>query len=694
MRFSLLSSVALACLSSGAAFAQDAEERRTPDSEVERIVVTSSILGATTQEIAGAAGIVDARHIEEDLAGSLADTISHEPGVSSTYFGPAASRPVIRGLGSDRVRVLVNGVGLIDASTASPDHAVATEALEAERIEILRGPAAIAYGGGAIGGVVNVIDGRVPERAPDGPVEGRVYTGATSVDSGHQLAGRIRTSVGPFVFHLEGLTRSADDYDIPGFAESARLRALEHADDSAPAMARDEDDDHESFGVVENTHLDFETGSLGGSWVGDWGFVGLAYKSAEASYGLPGHAHEEEEAPFPFASDEEDEVPPSIEMTQNRWDFRGDIDLPQGSPFTRVRFALGVAQYKHAEIEDGAVGTLFTNDGWEGRVEIRHRPIGNVIGAFGLQSQYRDFSALGDEAFIVPVETTDRGVFLVERYDAGTWGVEGGLRADHREIESIAGNRDFTTWSASGSVFVSPGDGRFVSLTGAITERAPTDIELFADGPHLATQSYERGNPALQPERAYSIDLTGRLERDLWGAEASIFRADYDGFIGLFATGGVEEGLPVFAYRQADASLWGFDGRVTRQIGYRWGWDFSAEGTFEFVRGEVDSGGNLPRIPPLSLSGVLEAERDWVAASVEVTWAAEQDEVTANELPTDSYTLVDAQLVFTPVPVDGLRVIVQGRNLTDEDARLHTSFLKDQVPLPGRNFRVALSYSF
>ena len=229
--------------------------------ETEVITVTSTVLQTGADEITGSVEIIDRSHIEENLSGSLADTIAHEPGVSTTYFGPAASRPVIRGLGADRVRVLNNGVGLIDASTSSPDHAVASEALEAERVEILRGPAAIAYGGGAIGGVVNVIDGRIPEERAEDGLDGRFYIGHTTVDNGETAAGQFRFNAGSFVFNVELMTRDAEDYDIPGFSESALARALEEEEHDEEDGHEDEhEEEEEVFGTVENSGLEFSTG--------------------------------------------------------------------------------------------------------------------------------------------------------------------------------------------------------------------------------------------------------------------------------------------------------------------------------------------------------------------------------------------------------------------------------------------------
>jgi len=695
----------------GTAFAQDGER----DEDV--IVVTSSVLGVAADEVAGAVEVVDRRHLEDNLSGSLADTIAHEPGVSTTYFGPAASRPVIRGLGADRVRVLVNGVGLIDASTNSPDHAVASEALEAQSVEILRGPAAIAYGGGAIGGVVNVIDGRIPEtRAEDG-LDGRFYGSLTSVDQGETAAGRVRFNAGEFVINLEGLLRTAQPYDIPGFAESETFRLFEEAEE-------DHDDDHDDdqhadehgedehpYGTVENSGLDFSSASAGISWVGENGFIGIAVKQSNALYGIPGgHAHggeDEEDHDDHDDHDDDDhddheeehghDEDVRIDLEQTRFDLRGEWrDL--GEHIERVKFSFGTGSYEHVELEGDAVGTRFTNEGWEGRLEARHTPIdlwgGVWEGAAGMQAFNRDFAAIGDEAYVPPSETADWGVFLVERWDAERWGLEGGLRFESRDLDTATDSRSFETTSFSGSVFVRPVRDTFLALTLSSSERAPTDVELFADGPHVASRTYELGSTALDVERAVSAELTARTQLADWSLEASVFRADYDGFIAAFATGAEADGFPVYAYRQEDAVLSGFEGRLEGPLGDFAGWAFDGELTGEYVEASLDAGGDLPRLPPLSFTAGVTASRDGHQLHLETEWADVQDNTAPFELKTQSYVLVNARWSFHPVAERDLRVILEARNLTDAEARLHTSFLKDQVPLPGRNLRAALVLDF
>ena len=714
MRRILVSTSSLAALSLAIAMPAQAGAQSTAPEDEDVIVVTSQPLGVSADEIAGAVEVVDRRHLEDNLAGSLADTIAHEPGVSTTYFGPAASRPVIRGLGSDRVRVLVNGVGLIDASTNSPDHAVASEALEAESVEILRGPAAIAYGGGAIGGVVNVIDGRIPEERAEDGLDGRFYASMTSVDDGETAAGQVRFNAGELVFNLQAMTRTADDYDIPGYAESDLFRLFEEAEEEEHDHDDEDHGDHEEdehpYGSVENSQLDFSTASAGVSWVGDNGFIGFAIKQSNALYGVPGHSHAHEDGHEDEDEDhgdedhdhEEEEAHAHegvvrIDLEQTRYDLRGEWrDL--GEHIERIRFSFGVGSYEHVELEGAEAGTRFENDGWEGRLEARHAPVdlwgGTWEGAAGLQAFSRDFAAIGEEAYVPASETADWGLFLVERWDRESWGLEGGLRLENRELDTATESRDFDTQSLSGSVFVRPVRDTFIALTLSSSERAPTDVELFAEGPHVATRSFEVGNPDLEIEKAISAEITARTNIGEWFLEGSVFRADYDGFIASFPTGAEEDGFPVYQYRQEDAVLSGFEGRIEGPLGRLGDWGLSGELTGEYVDAELDSGDNLPRIPPLSFTGGVTASTARQDLLLEVEWNDVQDDTAVGELKTQGYVLVNARWSVEPFDDRGLRVILEGRNLTDEEARVHTSVLKDMVPLPGRNFRAALIMDF
>lgn len=636
--------------------------------ERERIVVTGSAVEVGQGEALTAVEVISLETLEEGAIGGLGDTLAKLPGVSTTSFGAAASRPIIRGLGGDRVRVLTNGVGLVDASAVSPDHAVTSEVLEAERVEILRGPAAIAYGGGAVGGVVNVVDGRVPEEGAENNFESRLFAGLSSVDEGSQLGARARMFDGPFVLQIDGSRRDAGDYDIPGFAKSALRRALDGEDGPS--------------GTVTNSGYTFETLGLGGSFVGERGFGGLAFKDYDAEYGLQ--------------PEEEGEPGGHIEMEQQRLDARAQLDVAFLG-FEHIDLAAGSADYEHTEFEgSGEPGTIFTNDGWEARAAlVRGAEAGAWSGVVGVQALNKDFAAVGEEAFIPPVTTKDAGLFAATRYDAGGWGIEAGARVETRDIDPQgAASRSFDTSSLSGGVFARPRDNLFLAASLSRVERAPTDGELYADGPHLATSQFEVGDPGLGKETAWALDTTARVTAARWSGEVGVFAAQYKDFIYLAPTDLEEDGLPVFTQLQDDATLTGFDGAVRGDLATLGAWDLRSDMVFEFVRGETDGFGDLPRMPPFSATWGLEAETERLTLRGEVVHTVEQDRTADFEPPTDGFTMANLSAVSHPFSERDVRLILGIDNVTDEEGRVHASALKDTLPLPGRNFRLAVSAAF
>jgi iron complex outermembrane receptor protein len=673
----------------GGAVAAVAQEEAEP----ERIVVTGTAVETASGETLQSVEVLSLEEVIEAFDGSLGASLATLPGISTSSFGPAVGRPIIRGLGGYRVRILNNGVGLVDASSLSADHAATAEVLDAEQIDILRGPAAIAYGGGAIGGVINIVDGRIATRPLDGPVDGQAYAGASSVDEGWQVAGRGRFGAGPLILQLEGSHREAGDIDIPGFAESARQRAMEEEEEGEADEVHEE-----AFGTVPNSGFAFDTVGGGASVIGEWGFFGVSVRDYDAVYGLPGHEHEEEEeggieaaalAALAF------EGVAHIEMEQTRTDVRGELAFPVG-PFDHIDLSGGVVDYEHAEIEDtGEVGTVFENDGWEARAALVNGERGDVwSGSVGAAAMQTDFSATGEEAFVPPVETTDWGVFAAQRYDRGGWGLEGGLRFETRELEpSAAASRSFDTVSAAVGGFLRPADGVFLTASVTRTERAPVDQELFSNGPHAATETFEIGDPNLDKETGLSLDLGARLRRDRWRIEAGGFVSQFSDFIYLAPTDEEMEGLAVFRFLQEDASLWGGELSVERDIAELGPWTLVGDGSLEYVRGETDTLGDLPQMPPFSATLGLGLERNLVALHGEVEHVAAQDDVAAFELPTDGYTFV--HLSASARPFGGAaRLVLEVRNATDEEGRLHTSQLKDVIPLPGRSIRVGVLTRF
>ena len=639
--------------------------------EEQEVIVTAPLEGSRIESLQGAA-VLQRDDIVEQLNGGLGDTLDATPGISTTFFGAGASRPIIRGLGEDRVRVLQNGIGVIDASTASPDHAVTSEALDAERIEVLRGAAALAYGGNAIGGVVNVIDQSIPTRAIDG-VEFSGLAAYSTVDEGTQGHADLGLGTGPFAVRLNASGRSANAYDAP-------------------------------IGEAENQWTDMHAYSAGGSLVQNWGFAGLAVKRTEDEYGLL------PEAPG--------EPGGHIELEQTRVEARGDLRVDWG-PFDRLDFGAQHSDYEHTEFEgSGEPGTRFTSEGWEARGEAHHRGE-HLRGAIGVQASDVDFVAEGDEAFITPTNTQDAGVFAIERYDAGFWGLEGGLRFERRDLENEAfGARDFANTSASLGAFVRPTQNWFLGATVARTQRAPTAIELFSDGPHLATANFEIGDPDLGQEEALSFEASARYERGPVRFEINVFHIGFSDYIALVERGdvwwldedtdtngfaadevsapaGADEILPVFNVVQQDAAFTGGEISAAAQLFELGAFAVSGDVALDLVEAEFDGAGHPPRIPPRALTVGLTGESDAWRGRLEAVDTAEQDNLAPFETPTDGYTFLNASLAFRPGGEDGPWTIrLDGRNLTDELGRVHSSFLKDELPLPGRNVRLTVSTEF
>jgi iron complex outermembrane receptor protein len=680
----LAGAAAAALLAAAPALADDAP----PTGPSAEVIVTATALDVARNKTVQGVSVVTRDEVIATMGAGLGETLARQPGVSSTFFGAGASRPIIRGLGEDRIRILSDGIGQIDASAISPDHSAAAEGLEAQKIEILRGPAALAYGGNAIGGVVNVIDGRIPETRPDQPLTGQLYAaGATGLDSMEAAAGAT-ARLGPFLLRAEGFARDSGDFAIPGFALSPAKRAEEIAEGADPAaFAR---------GAAPNSFAQAQSGALGVSVVEDWGFLGVSYRRLEQLYGIPEAAKKEAAEPDAPAAIFDG---PRIDLKQNRVDLRG---LWQSDGFVRaVRGQAGWVDYRHSEIEEtGETGTRFSNEGYEGRIEITHAPIFGLTGVIGFNGFKTDFAAIGDEAFITPTQTTDYGLFLVERFDRDRWALETGARVEKRELQNAANpDRDFTLVSGSLGGSWRPVDA--VTLTAYLTstERAPTETELYANGAHLATAAFEIGDPRLKSERGVGAELGARVSLGRLGLEAHIYRTQFDRFIALTPDGAEEDGLPVFRFTQADATLTGGEIEARFDAIKRDDLNLRLEVGYDVVRGEFDAGGNIPRMPPARIT--LGADGDVIVAGAKfaarVEWQRidDQNRVAALEPPTPGADVVHALIRFQPrADSEKLLVLLDARNLTDEEVRVHSSFVKDLLPRPGRSVRLAISSKF
>jgi len=627
----------------------------------ETIVVTASSLGDPSDAISqGVAVINRGEALQASISGGIGETLAGIPGVRSTFYGVNASRPIVRGLGEDRIRLVLNGLQGIDASTISPDHAPAIDGLEAEGIEVLKGPAALRYGGNAVGGVVNVVDGRLPTKLPEKPFAGEIFLAGSTAEDAGTAAFKLVGTRGNGVLRVDGFRRDGQDYKIPGFSQTAALRAVTGDDTERTAF---------------NTRG--EIWALGGSVarITDRTSLALATRQTKSNYGIPG-----EEA--------------FIELSQTRYDFQASIkDLGFLDTLT---FSITTGDYSHSEIEfDGAIGTVFTNEGYEGRLEARHRSIGDLDGVFGLQFAANDFAAEGDEAFILPVTIETVGAFWVERFNQENWGAEVGARYEQRDYSGLAGARTFDLGSFSASAFVKPIDGLRLSLNAGYTERAPTEVELFADGPHAATQAFEIGDADLKTETAISLEGVARWQIGGATVDLNVWRSSFDGFIAFNPTNQIEDDLPVFLVSQKDATLSGAELHVTWPLGQVAGWSVVGDGGMDTVRGSYDGGGAIARVPPAMVTLGLEAKSPQMRVRAEVQSIAEQTRSAAFETKTAGSTALNALWSWRPVQSnDRIELTFEGRNLTNEDIREHTSFLKDYLPKPGRSIRVSLKGSF
>ena len=673
-----------------------AQDEVSPASETSAVIITASPFGYTLFEQVQPVSILSGDELKLRLEPTLGETLSRVPGVSSTYFGPGASRPIIRGFDADRIRVLQNGSSSIDASGTSVDHAVSFDPVSLESIEIVRGPATLLYGSNAIGGVVNTIDGRIPNRRIEVPVRGNAETRYGSVNSERGGAFTLEGGLGGLAWHIEGYKRATDELHIPGFTRSERLRAREPLPD----------DGHETKDVLPNSDLRTEGLSGGASYVWEKGFFGLAYSGFHTNYGTVA----------------EREV--TIDMEQRRWDFRGAFF----EPFVGVKsisYSLGISDYEHTEFEGSFIGTRFENEGHDGRIEIAHHRLGIIEGTIGYQTEKSHFSAIGEEAFLPPVETVTHSGFIFEEVVLNPqWRAQFGARFDHVTVEATsaegfgaARGRAFENVSGSfGFVFI-PTDGYAIALNAALTQRAPTYQELFANGPHVATNTFEIGDDRLGSEKALSLDLSLRKKTGrVTGAISAIYYRFSD-FVGQFATGDVVAGegddLPIHAYRATDAEFFGGEAEITLHVIGAARAGLSEKGMkplptsfspdtldlvlrADYVHAEdTKSGEPLPRIPPFRGSAGLNYTRDRFSASVEGQYTAHQSRISEFELATNSHFLVNASIGCT-IPFKGLELdlYVKGVNLTNQEARLHTSFLKDIAPLAGRGIVVGLKASF
>jgi iron complex outermembrane receptor protein len=641
--------------------------------ETEEIIVTSTPLEHAQDELAVPVDRLDRAELLEKLGTTLGETLADEPGIATTSFAPGASRPVIRGQNAFRTEVLEGGLSTQDVSRLSPDHGVPVNPLTAQRIEVVRGPATLRYGGGASAGVVNAITGRVPDRALDEPFRGEVFGAFGENANEREVALLLEGQGGPLGFHFDGLVRDRDDYEIPG----------------------------DGTATQDGTDVAARAVSGGASWFPKWGRLGFAYARFDNDYGIP---------------EEGEDV--SIDMRTNRYRLEGDLDAPfAGADSLRLRAVY--SDYQHDEIAEGVISQTFDNDEFDGRLELLHEPVLGFVGAVGLHGRYQDFEGGGEaEEFLAPTDTTSvAGYLFEERRLAERLSLEAGLRVEGTRVHGTdVSDRDrtrsFVPVSGALGLVVDLDDAWSVGLTSAVSQRAPSQVELFARGPHEATGTFEIGEPGLNPETSYTTEL--RVDGVLGPVVLSgaAFVTWYEDYIDAFLAGDTvdEDGNPVAAteddaldlllYRSRDARFWGGELSAEIQLVELCGGALVSDWSFDWVRARFTEGGgdrDLPRITPIRWGGGLAFRSELLRARLGFRRTESQRQAAAGETRTGGFTLLDFGVTLSLGAIDEripVALSVTGRNLTNEEARNHLSFNKDEVLLPGRSIRVGLHARF
>jgi iron complex outermembrane receptor protein len=656
-----------------------AEEAAADSGESDAEIIVTGAFQRDLRDSSFPVSVVAEAELQRDLRPQLGDALATQAGVSATSFGPNASRPVLRGFQGERVRILTDGIGAFDVSNTSADHAVAIDPLLADRIEVLRGPASMRFGSSAIGGVVNVLDKRIPISVPE---DGALFelTGSYGSAARERAAGgAVTAAIGDsFAVRAGGGYTKTGDLRTGGFILSRDLRA-----DAAASVDPDIRALSTLRGRLPNSSGETKNANVGVAHINDGGNIGIALTRYETTYGLP--------IRFDLSPGAEQEAV-SIDAKQTRADIRAGLNIPSGF-FESLNLRGGYADYAHIEKEaDGAVGTLFANEGYEARAEIRQRKRGGWQGVSGVQTFFRDFLAVGAEAFVPPNETDQTGIFTLQEIEAGAFRFEFGGRIEKTSIRSqdVGFDRSFTARSAAAGVFADLGSGFKLGLNLSTTARAPAAEELLANGPHVGTQSYEIGDPSFGIERARGFELIARAGGDGWSIDAAAYVTRFNGYIYEFETGAIIDDLPVFQFAQCDARYEGIEVEAQAQLFELGETRISADLVADAVRANIDDFGPAPRIPPYRLLAGLNASGTSWNARVDVERTGRQKRVTGFETETAGFTRVNLSADWKPFAGKDVRLSLSANNLFDVDARRHASFLKDYAPLAGRDFRISI----
>jgi len=686
------------------AFPALAQTAPTPDAgdqayhDDQPAIVVTALIPRKQGDILSGTTVVSGEKLTRELRPTIGETLARQPGVSATSFGPNASRPVLRGFQGERVRILTDGIGSFDVSNTSVDHAVAINPLTADRIEVLRGPAALLYGSSAIGGVVNVIDSRIPRRVPDEPVHIDAIGTYGSASNERTGSGELEVPLGDkFVVHVDGSYSKTGDLDTGSYILTPALRAQ---------AAASSDPDIQSLsglrGKLPNSAAETWEIAAGAALITDGGNLGFSVAHTDNFYGVP----------VRYSLDPDGEAEQvRLHMKQDRVDMRAEVPV-NGGFLDSIRLRAGYADYQHQEIEDtGEVGTTFYNQSMESRLELIQTKRGGWDGAIGAQFFTRKFYVVGEEKFLPRNQTDQLGLFTLQSIDLGSTRVEAGGRYEHTDVSADADetlfnpayDRNFDTFSGSIGASHQIMPGWRVGLNLSRTERAPSAEELFARGNHAGTQAFELGNPNFGKEKSWGIEGTVRGEGPGYTFSLSAYHNWFSGYIYdtqvaddacMAVNGGEELEFPCFEYHQADARYLGFEAEATVKLGQIGGYKINADAVADYVRATIIDNGPAPRIPPMRLMGGLEARGDRLSIRGEVEHSFAQNRTAVQETDTDGFTLVNASIAWKPFK-DNSRttLMLSANNIFDVEARRAASFLKDYAPLAGRDIRLTARLS-
>lgn len=649
------------------------------ETKVEQVIVTATAMRENPLDVAQPASVVSGDDLRRQIAGSLGETLASQLGVSSTYFGPTASRPVIRGLGGYRVQTLQDGLASLDVAGLSQDHAVTLESVVSQQIEIIKGPAALLYGSGASGGLVNVVSNRVPMQLPKEPISGAAEVRTDSASNERTGAVNLDGGFGAIALHADYFNRRTDDVKIPGYVQSDALRRQLINAGETPDDVR---------GRLPNTDSDSSGGAFGASWIGDAVRGGLSYSRYDSTYGIPS-----EETAF-------------IDMQQDRVDSKAEWDVNTGI-FQTVRLSGSYNDYTHTEYEaPGEPGTVFNQQAYDTRLTADHQLDNGWRGTTGLQYSHSDFDAIGDEAFVPQSVTQALSVFAFEERHFDAWTIELGGRIERQKIdlnsETALPDDARTAVSLSAGTLWKFSDEDALALNVTRTQRNPQATELYAnpDAPHVAARRFETGNLALDKESAVTTDLSLRHTGDGMRWTLSAYYNDYSNYIyedptATFKPTGEGEDFQVFQYSQGGAKFHGFEAEVNVPLLDQGEQHLELRLASDYVRGKLDNGDDLPQIPPLRVGAGLHYDVDQWHFGTQAFYYYKQDKVADNELPSEGFTLVDLDASYRlPLASTSVLLFVKGSNLLDEDARQHASPLKDIAPLPGRSLHIGARAEF